>query len=113
MNANTGGSVHHTRLPWPLPAFVIAVSFAAASERLGRFGKPALGAVLAVMLVSGGLLINEHYALIVRNGGTQPWPDAILNLSTVMKNVPAKSIFCMDWGILDQLRMLQRGALPL
>jgi len=65
------------------------------------------------MVVSGVLLINEHYAIIVRNGGAQAWTDAILNLSAYMKNIPAKEVFCMDWGMLDQLRLLHRGKLPL
>jgi hypothetical protein len=113
ITANAGGSVHHTILLWPFPELVIAVSFAAASRRLGRAGIPVLAAVLAVMLVSGALVMNEYYALAVRNGGAQSWNNAIYPLSQYLKKTPAKTVYCMDWGILDPLRFLDRGSLPL
>src|SRR5262249_10265340 len=46
ITVNAGGSVHHAILIWPLPEMVIAISFAAASRRLGRAGVPALAAIL-------------------------------------------------------------------
>jgi hypothetical protein len=113
ITANAGGSVHHTILLWPLPELVIAVVFAGASRRLGRAGLPAVAAVLAVMLVSGALVTNEYYALAVRNGGAQSWTNAVFPLSQYLKKAPAKTIYCMDWGILDPLRLLNRGSLPL
>jgi hypothetical protein len=110
---DAGGSVHHTILLWPLPQFVVAVAFASASERLGRFGRPVAVAVLAVCLVSGALVINEYYRDERRNGGAQSWTDAVFRLSDYLKTLPAKHVFCMDWGIYDPLRMLNRGTLPL
>src|SRR5213079_786917 len=47
ITANAGGSVHHTILLWPLPQLVAGVSLAAASQRLGKPGRPVAGAVLA------------------------------------------------------------------
>jgi 4-amino-4-deoxy-L-arabinose transferase-like glycosyltransferase len=113
VTANAGGSVHHAILLWPFPEVVIAVSFAAASRRLGRAGIPSVAAVLVVTMFSGALVTNEYYALMLRNGGTLNWTDAIFTLSDYMKKVPTNGIFCADWGIMDSLRLLNRGKLPL
>jgi hypothetical protein len=113
ITANTGGSVHHTILLWPLPELVIAVSFASASRRLGRAGIPAVGAVLVVMMISGALVVNEYYTVMVRNGGSQGWNGAIFPLSRYLKDAPATKVICMDWGIMEPLQFLNRGTLPL
>ena len=114
ITANTGGSVHHTILLWPLPQVVIAVSFAASSRRLGRAGIPAVVVALAAMMISGALVINEYYTVMLRDGGAQSWTDAIYPLASYVKNTPAKAaVVCLDWGILDPLRLLDRGKLAL
>ena len=113
ITVNAGGSVHHTILLWPLPDMAIAVSFAAASRRLGRAAVPATAGVLAVTMVAGALQINEYYRLAWRNGGAQNWTDAVYPLSDYMKGVHARVVYCADWGILDSLRLLNRGKLPL
>jgi hypothetical protein len=113
VTANAGGSVHHAILLWPFPEMVIAVSFAAASRRLGRAGIPSVAAVLVVLMVSGALVTNEYYTLMLRNGGSQNWTDAVFTLSDYLKGVPSKGIYCADWGIMDSLRLLNRGKLPL
>ena len=113
VTANAGGSVHHAILIWPLPQMVIAISFAAASRRLPAAGIPALAVVLAVLMVSGLLVTNEYFALIVRNGGSQNWTDAIFRLADYMKSTSPGNVFCMDWGIMDSTRLLSRGKLPL
>jgi 4-amino-4-deoxy-L-arabinose transferase-like glycosyltransferase len=113
VTANAAASVHHTILLWPFPEMVIAVSFAAASRRLGRAGAPSVAAVLMVLIISGALVTNEYYTLMLRNGGTINWTDAIFKLSDYMKGVPSSGIYCADWGILDSLRLLNRGKLPL
>ena len=113
ITANAGGSVHHAILIWPLPHMFIAISFAAASRRLRGAGIPALAAVLAVVMVSGLLVTNEYRVLIVRNGGSQNWTEAIFPLSDYMKRIPASDVFCVDWGMMDSMRLLSRGKLPL
>jgi hypothetical protein len=113
VTANAGGSVHHAILLWPLPQMVIAISFAAASRRLRAAGIPALAIVLAVLMVSGLLVTNEYRFLIVRNGGSRNWTDAIFRLDDYMKGVSPGKVFCVDWGIMDSLRLLSRGKLPL
>ena len=50
---------------------------------------------------------------MMRNGGSQNWTDAIFRLSDYMKGVPASNVFCVDWGIMDSMRLLSRGKLPL
>jgi 4-amino-4-deoxy-L-arabinose transferase-like glycosyltransferase len=113
ITANAGGSVHHTILLWPLPQMVIAISFAAASRRLRRAGVPALAVVLAVLMISGLLVTNEYRNVILRNGGNPQWTDAIFRLAGYLKRVPADEVYCMDWGMMDTLRLLSSGKLPL
>lgn len=111
---DAGGSVHHIILLWPLPAMIMAVSFAAASRRLGRAGLPAVAVLTAVLVGSEMLVTNEYYTLMVRNGGTVPWSDAIYTLSDYLGSAPpARSVASVDWGIMDSLRLLNRGKLPL
>jgi 4-amino-4-deoxy-L-arabinose transferase-like glycosyltransferase len=112
ITANAGGSVHHAILLWPLPQMVVAISFAAASRRLGTAGIPALAILLAVLMLSGLLVTNEYQVLIVRNGGSQNWTTAIFRLADYMKATPARNIFCVDWGMVDSLRLMSRGKLP-
>src|SRR5450759_1659446 len=76
-------------------------------------GIPALGVVLAVLMVSGLLVTNEYRVVIVRNGGNPNWTDAIFRLADYMKGVSPSNVFCVDWGIMDSLRLLSRGKLPL
>ncbi len=113
ITANTGLSLHHTILLWPLPQTAIAVSFAAASRRLGRAGIPALATVMAVFLASGALVMNEYYITMVRYGGNQAWNGAIYSLAAYLKDVRATRVVCMDWGIAEPLQFLDRGKLPL
>jgi hypothetical protein len=113
VTVNAGGSVHHTILLWPLPEMVVAVSFAAASRRLGRAGLPAAAGILAVTMAAGALQINEYYRLAWRNGGAQNWTDAVYPLADFAKGAHATEIYSADWGIEDSLRLLDRGKLPL
>lgn len=113
ITANTGLSVHHTILLWPLPQVVVAASFASASRRLGRAGIPALAVTMAVLMLSGALVINEYYISMVRYGGSPGWNNAIYPLSEYLKGVPATNVVSMDWGILEPLQFLNQGKLPL
>lgn len=113
VTANAGGSVHHAILLWPLPHMVIAISFAAASRRLHGAGIPALAVMLAGLMVSGLLVTNEYHVMIVRNGGSPNWTDAIFRLADYLKSVSPSYVFCVDWGIMDSMRLLTRGKLPL
>jgi hypothetical protein len=112
-NAGTGSSVHHTILLWPLPQMVIGISLAAASRRLGPRAVPAAAAVLAVMMAWGLAVTNGYYSRLVRNGPAGEWSDAVFQLSTYFSKTPASEIFAVDWGIMDSLRLLNRGRLRL
>jgi 4-amino-4-deoxy-L-arabinose transferase-like glycosyltransferase len=108
-----GGSVHHTILLWPLPAMAMAVSFAAASRRIGRAGIPAVAVMLALLVGSDAIVTNEYFRASVRNGGSRTWSDALFPLSAdLMARHPA-AVYCADWNIIESLRLLDRGALPL
>lgn len=109
-NYHTGGSVHHTILLWPLPYLAMAPPLAAASRRIGRAGIPALAAVTATLCVSNALVANEYYVRMLRQGGSIPWTDAIFRLNSYLKGSTAP-IYCVDWGILDNLRLMSRGRL--
>ena len=113
LNQNTGASVHHTILLWPLPQVIVAAAFTGVAGRLGRFALPALATAGAVAAISGALLMNEYYAQAVRNGGGPAWNNGIFALSDFLEGDRSKTVFCMDWGIQDPLRMLHAGALPL
>jgi Dolichyl-phosphate-mannose-protein mannosyltransferase len=111
ITANAGGSVHHTILLWPLPQLVVAVSFAAASRRLGRAGLPVLAAAGLAMVISGVLVTAEYQYVSFRYGGSPVWTDAVFSLSDYMKAFPQGNIYCVDWGIFDSLRLLNNGTL--
>ena len=113
ITAGAGGSVHHTILLWPLPLAIPAAVFAGASRRLGRAGIPALAAVIAVLSTSCLLVTNEYYRMMARDGGSISWTDAIFPLSRYLGGQGARGVYCMDWGILDNLRLLSHGRLPL
>jgi hypothetical protein len=113
ITVGAGGSVHHAILIWPLPQMLIAVSFAAAARRLGRAARPVAAGALATIMLAGALSINEYYRLAWQNGGAINWTDAIYPLFTYVRTAPAKWVLCMDWGIMDQLRLLGHGKLPL
>ena len=112
-NANTGGSIHHTILLWPFPQMVVAISFAAASRRLSRAGIPAIAVAATVMMVSGALLANEYFFVAYSFGGAPAWSDAIFPLSDFLKSAGSGTVYCVDWGMLDPLRYLNRGKLKL
>jgi hypothetical protein len=106
INPHTGGTVHHTILLWPWPEAVVAVSFAAVSQRLGRLGAPAAAVATAAVIVSSLLVTNEYYTKLVRNGGTPTWSTAVFPLAASLKDSGASYAFCTDWGILESVGML-------
>jgi len=108
-----GGSVHHVILLWPLPALFVGVALAEASRRIGRIGGPMLAALIALVAGSNLLMTNEYFARLVRNGPRVEWTDAIYPLSDCLKRVKPRAIYILDWGMFDNLVMLNRGSLPL
>ncbi len=110
INRETGGSIHHTILLWPLPQAIIALAFAGIARRIGGAAGPAVVALTAVVAVSGILVINEYFAEISRNGGGQAWDDAVFAVARYFDRAPAYDhAYAMDWGIMEPLRLLRRG----
>jgi hypothetical protein len=50
---------------------------------------------------------------MLRNGGTVVWSDAIYPLSDFLKRTSATQVMPVDWGMFDNLLLLNRGKLPL
>jgi hypothetical protein len=107
------GNAHHTVLLWPLPHMMIALVWAELASRWRRLGRAAVFTATVLVAGSNLLLTNHYYAQLVRNGSTLTWTDAIYPLSDYLKTVTAKDIFVLDWGLLDSLRLLNRGQLNL
>jgi 4-amino-4-deoxy-L-arabinose transferase-like glycosyltransferase len=113
LTVKTGNALHHTILLWPLPQVIIAISFVEVSRRLGRVGAPLLAALTTVVVGSNLLLVNEYYTRMARNRGAVSWTDAVFTLSDYLKSVPAQTVFSLDWGFFDTLRLLSDGKLPI
>ena len=69
--------------------------------------------VVSLVCGANALVINQYYVDAVRNGGALNWTDAIYPLAAFLRETPANTVFAVDWGILDNLRLLSRGSLPL
>ncbi len=110
---NIGGGVHHTILLWPFPTLIVAVAFAEASRKAGRIGKPLLAATVLILAGASALVTNEYHAELVRNGATVTWSNAINPLSDLLMRVKPRFVFIDDWGMFDNLRLLNRGRRPL
>jgi hypothetical protein len=110
--AGVGGSVHHTVLLWPWPHFFAAAGLAEASRRLRRAGLPALVLVIALVCGSNVVAAEVQFSQLIRNGGRPVWTDAIFGLSEYLPTVPAEEYVLLDWGILEPLRLLHEGRIP-
>ncbi len=108
-----GAGAHHTVLLWPFPHLLAGVGLAEASRRLGRAGLPVLVAGLVVVCGSGLVVLNQYLAQLVENGTSTVWTDAIDPLSACLRASPARHVYVVDWGIVNPLRVLSGGKLPL
>jgi hypothetical protein len=114
LNKGTGGAPHHAILLWPFPAIFLAIVFSEIAGRIPRYG-PAVLTVLVAFLAAENLLnVNEYLAAFAVNGGAGGWTDAIFALSNSVEKSPATDWYgLVDWGCLNQLRLLHEGDLPL
>jgi 4-amino-4-deoxy-L-arabinose transferase-like glycosyltransferase len=108
-----GEGAHHVVLLWPFPHLFAGVALAEASRRLGRAALPALAAALIAVCGSGLVVLNQYLAQLVQNGPTTVWTDAIDPLSAYLRASPARRMVAVDWGVINPLRILDRGRLPL
>jgi hypothetical protein len=112
--AGAGGAVHHAVLLWPWPHFFVAIALAEAGRRIhSRMGPRAAALAVAVACGWSLLVTNQYRVHLIRYGAAGSWTDAIYALSESLRHVRATEIYVTDWGILDPLRFLHRGRLPL
>ena len=110
---DAGGSAHHTVLLWPFPHLLVAAAFAQATGILRRAGPLALAALVVVVCGSNMLVTNQYLAQAVVRGPGAVWTDAINPLAEYLKQLPAQRVYVMDWGIVDAIRLLDRGQVAL
>jgi 4-amino-4-deoxy-L-arabinose transferase-like glycosyltransferase len=108
-----GGSAHHVVLMWPLPHLILAAALAGTAGRTNRFGAALLAIAVALLAGRNLLVTNQYLAQFIRDGSGGSWTDAIYPLAKSLENTGASNIWVCDWGIIDPLRVLDRGLLPL
>lgn len=113
LNQGTGGATHHAVLLWPFPHLIVAASLAQLTQPLRRAGLLAASSATALLASGSVLVTNEHLAQLIRHGPGPVWSDAIQPLAERLKGTPASHVVVTDWGMLDSLRLLRRGRLPL
>jgi len=100
-----GLSVHHTILLWPLPVFFLANAFGEVPSRVGLV-------VLCFLGLSNLLVTNQYLYQFVRYGSSDVWTDAIYPLAAALSKTHASQAVITDWGIADQLCVLNRNDPP-
>lgn len=100
-----GSSAHHTILMWPLPVFFLAVALGEVPGRV-RF------AVVCFLAVTNLLVTNQYLYQFVRYGSSDAWTDAIYPLAAALSKTHASEAVVTDWGIADQLCVLNRNDPP-
>ncbi len=108
-----GTGAHHTVLLWPFPHLFAGVALAEGSRKLGRAGLPVLMAVALTVCGSSLIVLDQYLGQLVENGPTAIWTDAINPLSAYLRTCKARRIYVVDWGMMNSLRILNAGALPL
>lgn len=113
MTRDAGGAVHHVMLLWPFPQFLVAISLAEGVRRLRHAGIWMLTGMVAVLAIQGLLVTNQYLAQFATMGATGSWTDAIYPLARDLLNYKDRHIYVIDWGMLDSLKLLDQGQLPL
>jgi hypothetical protein len=110
---DAGASTHHTILLWPFPQLFVGAALAQASSRLRWTGLAAMTVIVVMVCGFNLVVLNQHFTQLVECGNTVIWTDASQPLSAYVAGVRASHVYVLDWGILDVLRPLNRGRLPL
>jgi len=109
---NAGFSSHHIVLLWPLPHLIVAA--AAAGLWQGQRAARILALALPALVLGSGLLVHARYVRQARiEGAAVQWTLASRQLAARLEALNPPAIFVVDWGILDPLRVLGGGRLPL
>lgn len=113
LTKDAGNGVHHTILLWPMPQIVIASVVALAARRRYIIGVIASAAFVIVIALTNVLVLNTYYADEIRNGGTVAWTDAFGSFSSDLSARHPDAVYVLDWGFLDNLRLLHEGQIYL
>jgi hypothetical protein len=114
----TGAASHHVILMWPFAPAFIGIAYSAMAERMPRFGLPAVAIVVTVLAAANLLTTNRYLVRFAENGAAGGWSDAIYPLADSVGRYArgekqGRWIGLVDWGYLNQLRMLYEGDLDL
>ncbi len=112
VTVGAGTGAHHVVLLWPLPTFFIAVAFAELSKRI-RSGTIVLAVTIAFLAGTNILVTNEYLKEFITYGPTRAWTDAISPLVEYLRPRTSNDIYTVDWGIFNQIRLLDRGTLKI
>ena len=110
---NAAGGLQHTVLLWPLPQFIIGTAFAGISCRFRRLVTLAVNLVVIFLVLVNLLVVNEYYTELATNGPTVQWSDASYALTDSLERSTPHQVVLTDWGLLNTVRLLDRGKLPL
>ncbi len=102
---NTGATLHHVILLWPIPQFLVAVALVEIARRWMRAA--ALGFV--VLLAYNLLVLDSIYVHLLTKGTTTIWTDAIYALADYAASMPAADFVTVDWGYSQPLCLLSDG----
>jgi hypothetical protein len=112
-NQDSGAGAHHVVLLWPLPHLVVALALTQAAAWLGRRGPWIAGTAVAVVCASNVVLTNQYLAHSIEFGPGRSWSNAIEPLAGRLESRGGGSVYMLDWGIFDTLRLLGRGRIPI
>jgi hypothetical protein len=112
-NTGTGGSAHHVILLWPFPCAIVGIALAGASERLPKYGRWAIAALVTWFTVVNVLNTNTYLGNLIRNGAPAAWTDASERLAGAISHYRDDPIVTVDWGYVNVLRMFYGGDLQL
>ncbi len=107
------GAPHHVILIWPFPLVFIGIAYSAMADRIPRFGIPAVALIVALLALVNLRTTNRYVVKFAENGGAGGWTDAIEPLADSVQKYSGHWIGLLDWGYLNQLRMLYEGDLQL
>ena len=107
LTRGAGTGTHHVVLLWPFPQIFVAATIAGVRWRK-------VASVAAVGLLALNLLVISQYFLeFETNGAGGFFSDALNNLSEALAVHTKEPVYVTDWGMLNSLRLLQRGRLDL
>ena len=112
-NTGTGGAAHHVILLWPFPCVFVGVALAGLPSRASYFVTAAVTALVAILVCGNLLNTNEYLADLIVKGAVNSWTDASYRLAGAVFPYRSSQIGTVDWGYIDNLRMMYGGNLKL